>query len=109
MPRFLVASRFRRFNANLGFAEVLQVVEGLAGAEQRTNGDGQHVNPLVILGAVHARVGQVFETFDQAELGMFLHPGMNHKSAQAGPIKRLARAVPKIFRCVCPVQADNTY
>ena len=45
----------------LGLAEVLHVVEGFARAEQRADDDGQHVNQFVILRALDARVGQVFE------------------------------------------------
>jgi len=58
----------------LGVAEILRVVEGFTGAEQRANDADQEVNQIVILGAIDARVGQVFEVFDQTEFGMVLHP-----------------------------------
>ena len=58
----------------LGLAEILHVVEGLAGAEQRADRNDQNVNEVMILGAIDARIGQVFEMFDQTEFGMILHP-----------------------------------
>lgn len=70
-----VAQREKGFEpVVLGVAEILHVVEGFAGAEQRADGDDQEVNQVVILGAMDARVGQVLEVFDQTELGMIWHP-----------------------------------
>jgi hypothetical protein len=43
-------------------------------AQSSVNGDDQEVNQVVILRAINPRIRQVFEVFDQTELGMFLHP-----------------------------------
>ena len=45
-------------------------LKDLARAEQRADGDGQHVDQFVILGAIDARVGQVLEVCDQTEFGV---------------------------------------
>ena len=58
----------------LGQAEVFQVIEGLARAEQRADRDHQDVNQVVILGALDPRVRQVFAVFDQTKFAMILHP-----------------------------------
>jgi hypothetical protein len=50
----------------LGMAEVLHVIEGLPGAEQRANGDDQDVNQIVVFGAVDPGIGQVLEIGKQA-------------------------------------------
>ncbi len=71
----------------LGPAEVLHVVEGFARAEQRADGDGQHVDQLVILRAIHSRVRQVFEVFFKLSLGWFCIPSLNHISAPKGTSK----------------------
>ena len=57
-----------------GLAKVGHVVEAGAAAEQRADGDDQHIDQLVISAALDARVRQVFEMFDQTEFWMRLHP-----------------------------------
>jgi len=52
-----------------GMAEVLHVVEALATAQQGAQGDDEDVGQIVIATGLDARIGQVFEMFDQAEFG----------------------------------------
>ena len=48
----------------LGLTEVGHVVKTTAAAQQRTDGDDQHVNQFMIATALYARVGQFFEMFN---------------------------------------------
>lgn len=58
----------------LGFAKAFHVVEAFSGAQQGANGDHEHVNQIVIFGAVDSRVSQIFKMFDETNFRMLLHP-----------------------------------
>jgi hypothetical protein len=49
-----------------GFAKIFHVIEALASAEQRADGDDEQVDEPVFAGALHARVGQILKMNDQA-------------------------------------------
>jgi len=66
----------------LGVTEVLHVVEALAAAQERADGDDEQVDQPVLAGAGDARVGQVLEVRDQAEFGMRVHPHSSKHTVQ---------------------------
>ncbi|MFO1512329.1 MAG: hypothetical protein U1F83_05345 [Verrucomicrobiota bacterium] len=55
-------------------------------AQSNVDGDGQHVNQLVIFRAIDAWSGKVLKVGEQTQFGMLLHPQFEkHKSAPREP------------------------